>query len=174
MTDTVTTTTAATLAGVTVDTIRHWARYGAIKAAKKAGRWVIDRVSLLRRIELGTRTRKERKRTVQLTVENLVAVGGREWKRGNRHRVYFNNLIDFLPLEIERYKSGNISWAAWEGKEIANRQALLILQSVDGVYYDVATGKFRGCYGLRESRIASKQEVWHRIVDGIKAAVAAL
>lgn len=172
MTDTVTTTTAAELAGVTVDTIRGWARYGAIKAAKKGGRWVIDRASLLRRIALGTRTRKER--TVQLTVENLVAVGGREWKRGNRHRVYFNNLIDFLPLEVERYKSGSISWAAWEGEEIANRQALLILQSVDGVYYDVVEEKFYGRYGLRESRIVSKEEVWHRIVDGIKAAVAAL
>src|SRR5690606_3756846 len=82
--------------------------------------------------------------------------------------------IDFLPLGIERYKSGNISWAAWEGKEIANRQALLILQSVDGVYYDVVEEKFYGRYGWRESRIVSKEEVWNRIVDGIKAAVAAL
>ena len=175
MTDTVTTTTAAELAGVTVDTIRHWARYGAIKAEKKAGRWVIDRVSLLRRIALGIRhTRKERKRTVQLTVENLVAVGGREWKRGDKHCVYFNNIADYLPIEIEHYKSGRISWAAWEGEEISNSQAYLILQSVDRVYYDVATGEFRGCYGLRESRIASKQEVWKRLVAGIKQAVAAL
>mgnify|MGYP001946822483 CR=1 FL=1 len=52
MTETLTTREAATLARVTVDTIRHWARYGAIRATKKAGRWVIDQVSLLRRIEL--------------------------------------------------------------------------------------------------------------------------
>src|SRR5690606_16703203 len=132
----------------------------------------IDRASLLRRIELDTRTRKERK--VELTVENLVAVGGREWKRGACHRVYFNNLIDFLPLEVERYKSGRISWASWEGEEISNRQAYLILESVENVYYDVATGEFRGCYGLRESRIASKQEVWEKLVAGIKQAVANL
>lgn len=169
---TLTTSQAATLAGVTIDTIRHWARYGAIRATKQAGRWVIDQVSLLRRIALGTRTRKER--TVQLTVENLVAVGGREWKRGDKHRVYFNSISDYLPLEIEHYKSGNISWAAWEGEEISNSQAYLILQSVDRVYYDVNEGKFYGCYGLRESRIASKQEVWKRLVDGIKQAVAAL
>lgn len=173
MTDTVTTTTAAELAGVTVDTIRGWARYGAIKAAKKAGRWVIDRASLLRRIALGIRhTRKER--PVHLTVANLTAVGGREWKRGDKHRVYFNSISDYLPIEIEHYKSGRISWAAWEGEEISNSQAYLILQSVDGVYYDVVEEKFYGRYGWRESRIVSKEEVWNRIVDGIKAAVAAL
>src|SRR5690606_20991925 len=160
MTETLTTREAATLAHVTIATIRHWARYGAIRATKKAGRWVIDRASLLRRIELDTRTRKERKRTVELTVENLVAVGGREWKRGDKHRVYFNNLIDFLPLEVEHYKSGRISWAAWEGEEISNRQAYLILESVENVYYDVNEEKFVGRYGLRESRIVSKQEIW--------------
>src|SRR5690606_39697000 len=47
----------------------------------------IDRASLLRRIELDTRTRTERK--VELTVESLVAVGGRAGKRGARHRRYF-------------------------------------------------------------------------------------
>src|SRR5690554_4792972 len=172
MTETLTTREAATLARVTVATIRHWARYGAIRATKKAGRWHIERTSLLRRIELDTRPRKERKRTVELTVENLVAVGGREWKRGDKHRVYFNNIADYLPIEIEHYKSGRISWAAWEGEEISNRQAYLILESVENVYYGVATGEFRGCYGLRESRIASKQEVWEKLVAGIKQAVA--
>jgi hypothetical protein len=172
MTATLTTREAATLAHVTIDTIRHWARYGAIRATKKAGRWHIERTSLLRRIELDTRPRKER--TVELTVENLVAVGGREWKRGDKHRVYFNNLIDFLPLEVERYKSGSISWAAWEGEEISNRQALLILDSVYGVYYDVNEEKFVGRYGIRESRIVPQEEVWKRVVDGIKQAVANL
>lgn len=170
MTKTLTTREAATLARVTIDTIRHWARYGAIRATKKAGRWHIDRASLLRRIELDTRPRKER--TVELTVENLVAVGGREWKRGDKHRVYFNNLIDFLPLEVEHYKSGRISWAAWEGEEISNRQALLILESVENVYYDVNEEKFVGRYGVRESRIVPQEEVWKRVVDGIKQAVA--
>src|SRR5690606_40406187 len=71
----------------------------ALPISKKAGRWHIDRASLLRRIELDPRIRKERK--VELTVENLVAVGGREWKRGDKHRVYFNNISDYLPIEIE-------------------------------------------------------------------------
>ena len=39
---TATTAQAATTAKVTVATIRAWCRIGAVKAAKIAGRWVID------------------------------------------------------------------------------------------------------------------------------------
>lgn len=52
MTATITAADAAAFAGVTVDTIRHWCRMGAVRATKVAGRWVIDQVSLLRRIRL--------------------------------------------------------------------------------------------------------------------------
>lgn len=47
------TTTAANSAGVTVATIRHWCRYGAVTATKVAGRWVIDEASLAHRITIG-------------------------------------------------------------------------------------------------------------------------
>src|SRR5690606_40052196 len=104
--------------------------------------------------------RTRMKRPVHLTGANLTAVGGREWKRGDKHRVYFNSISDYLTIEIEHYKSGRISWAAWEGEEISNSQAYLILQSVDGVCYDVVEEKFYGRYGWRESRIVSKEEVW--------------
>lgn len=50
-----TTATAATQAGVTIDTIRTWCRYGAVAAIKQAGRWVINAASLTRRITIGTR-----------------------------------------------------------------------------------------------------------------------
>ena len=52
MTATFTTADAAAFAGVTVDTIRHWCRMGAVRATKVAGRWAIDPASLLRRIQL--------------------------------------------------------------------------------------------------------------------------
>jgi hypothetical protein len=48
------TTAAALQAGVTVATIRHWCRYGAVAAIKTAGRWVIDAASLAHRITIGT------------------------------------------------------------------------------------------------------------------------
>jgi hypothetical protein len=58
---TTTTAAAATQAGVTVATIRGWARHGVIAAAKVAGRWVIDTASLAHRIGIGAmcRTRTE-------------------------------------------------------------------------------------------------------------------
>ncbi|MCM8552272.1 helix-turn-helix domain-containing protein [Streptomyces sp. STCH 565 A] len=49
------TTTAATQANVTVATIRTWCRNGVVTAIKQADRWVIDSVSLARRIEIGAR-----------------------------------------------------------------------------------------------------------------------
>jgi excisionase family DNA binding protein len=51
-----TTAQAAQRAGVTVATIRTWARYGAIAATKTGGRWNIDEASLTRRIALSRRT----------------------------------------------------------------------------------------------------------------------
>ncbi|MFF2852634.1 hypothetical protein ACFVT5_41035 [Streptomyces sp. NPDC058001] len=49
------TTTAALKARVTVATIRTWCRIGAVAAVKAADRWVIDSVSLARRITIGAR-----------------------------------------------------------------------------------------------------------------------
>lgn len=51
-----TTAQAAQRAGVTVATIRTWARYGAITATKTSGRWNIDEASLTHRIALSRRT----------------------------------------------------------------------------------------------------------------------
>lgn len=51
---TLTSTAAATQAGVTVATIRSWCRRGTVTATKAAGRWVINASSLARRITIGT------------------------------------------------------------------------------------------------------------------------
>ncbi len=60
MTTTITADQAARIARVTVDTIRTWARYGAVAATKQHGRWVIDTDSLVHRITLGRTLRAER------------------------------------------------------------------------------------------------------------------
>lgn len=51
-----TTAQAAQQAGVTVATIRTWARIGAVAATKSSGRWNIDEASLRHRIALGRNT----------------------------------------------------------------------------------------------------------------------
>lgn len=55
---TISTTTAAAEARVTVATIRDWARRGIIAATKVAGRWVIDTTSLAHRIAIGAMKRR--------------------------------------------------------------------------------------------------------------------
>src|SRR5690348_14504683 len=112
---TITATAAANQAGVTVDTIRYWCRYGAVAAVKQAGRWVIDTASLAHRIALGVRARKAKPVTKEIvySVETMTAIGGNEWTSpdGSKHRVYFNNWADFAGLETSHYNTGNISGA---------------------------------------------------------------
>lgn len=59
-TQTLTTAEAARMAGVTVPTVRAWARMGAIAATKQHGRWAIDGESLRARIVLPALLRAER------------------------------------------------------------------------------------------------------------------
>lgn len=72
-----TATAAATIADVTVDTVRGWARMGAVQATKVARRWSIDAASLAYRISLGIRrTRKANSMDLEATY-TYTPVGGR-------------------------------------------------------------------------------------------------
>jgi hypothetical protein len=168
----ITTTNAATQAGVTVDTIRTWCRTGAIAAVKQAGRWIIDAASLAYRIKLPALLRKTR--PVTLTIENLLAIGGKRWQKNGKDRIYINDWASFVGLDTSHYNTGNISSASWQGEPISNSQARLILGSLDKVWFDTSDGKLHGYFGHSESRIATQDEIWQAVTVGIRAAVAAL
>ncbi|MFF9559324.1 hypothetical protein ACF1DY_26335 [Streptomyces albus] len=99
------TTAAATQAGVTVATIRNWCRYGAVAAVKQAGRWVIDAVSLTRRIAIGAR---KGARVVDLSA--TYTVGGRTHTPHVRRsdlpsgqtRIRVRNLVPFFADDLDR------------------------------------------------------------------------
>jgi len=165
------TATAAEQAKVSIATIRRWCRIGAVAATKRAGRWVIDAASLAYRISLGVR-RTTRK--IVYTVENMIAIGGSEWERHGKHRVYLNNWADLLGLEVGRYKSGNIRWATYKGKSISNSQAYKILGSIDKVWFDAADGQLYCRFGWSESRVADHDQVWADVIAGVRAAIANL
>lgn len=167
------TTLAAVEARVSVDTVRAWCRRGSVAAIKQAGRWVIDAASLAARIAIGAMKRPAKK-AVAYTVETMTAIGGSRWTKAGHDRVYINDWDQYLPLEINRYNTGNISWAAWEGETIANRQAGLLLGSLHKVWFDAADGKLHARYGYTESRVATREQVWAHVVAGIRAAIAAL
>ncbi|MFJ7418009.1 hypothetical protein ACIQXD_05270 [Streptomyces uncialis] len=172
------TSAAAVETQVSVSTVRTWCRIGAVAATKAAGRWIIEAGSLARRIAIGTRRAACRaaRRAAQVvySVETMTAIGGNRWQKNGMDRVYLNHTDEYLPIEVERYNTGNIRWAAWNGERISNAQASNLLCTVEKVWFDTATGKLHGRYSGVTSRIAGRDEVWQHIVTGIRADIAAL
>lgn len=79
-----------------------------------------------------------------ITVEQLVAAGGSEWRKSGKHRVYFNDLAGLYGLETNRYKTGNISSARLHGEKISNSRARELSNTLRTakLWYDVAESKF--------------------------------
>lgn len=166
------TTAAALEAQVSVTTIRFWARSGVIAATKTAGRWFIDAASLANRIAIGAL--KTRPRKVVFSVETMTAIGGRLWEKNSMRRVYLNDWRSFAGLEVTHYNTGNISSASYQGYGISNSQAYKLADTVDKVWFDAEDGKLHCRFGFSESRVATRDEVWGHILDGVRAAIAAL
>lgn len=175
------TTAAAIQAHVTAATIRTWCRRGAVAAVKQAGRWVIDSASLAARITIGQMKRPAK--PVALTVDSMVAIGGRRWQKNGMDRVYLNEDIwaDMASVDVDRYNSGSICGATLDGHAIANSRAGRLLAAVDKVYFDAADGRlhFRhydaDSYEIRFlDGTRTTINLLARITAGVRAAVAAL
>lgn len=95
------------------------------------------------------------------TAEQIEAIGGKRWsKRDNTLRVYLDEKIwaPLVGLEVDHYKSGNISYAQLNGQKISNRKAGMLLGIKvywqDGLIYIV-----NGAELDREIRAAIAQAV---------------
>lgn len=97
------------------------------------------------------------------TAEQIIRIGGKEWRKGGRHRVYINRhvLQRLLSMEVHYYNTGNIRHAELRGQHISNSEARRILASE--IFWED---------GELHIRSASH---WHRqdIIDAINAAIAA-
>src|SRR5690606_27446548 len=97
------------------------------------------------------------------TAEQIIRIGGKEWRKGDRHRVYINRhvLQRLLGLEIQYYHTGNIRHAELRGQHISNSEARRILGSE--IFWEDG-----------ELHILTASH-WHRedIIDAITAAIAA-
>ncbi|MFE5332584.1 hypothetical protein ACFRCG_40020 [Embleya sp. NPDC056575] len=133
---TATTREAADLAGVHISTVGTWCRVGAVAAVKVGRRWAVDTASLARRIALGIRRTKPaapaKPARPTLTVENVRAIGGREWSRGSEHRVYLNEDVwtDLIGLT----KHG------LAGRGLATDRAAALRYKINNVWFDANTG----------------------------------
>jgi hypothetical protein len=77
------------------------------------------------------------------TVEALTAVGGKLWERDDKKRVYFNDLAEYVGLEVNRYHTGNVSSAKLHGDRISNSQASRMLWAISGkLWWDAADERF--------------------------------
>ncbi|TDC02646.1 hypothetical protein E1091_00145 [Micromonospora fluostatini] len=77
------------------------------------------------------------------TAEQVIEIGGREWEKKGKYRVYLNDDIwpDLIGLKVERYNTGNICAAWLDGDRISNSRANDILLAIAKVYWDSADGQ---------------------------------
>lgn len=133
----------------------HGNRFGSTQAAKESLRRLKDdkvsreKYKATARKKLGLEAKPERKpgkEPIAQTVEKLKKIGGKEWQKEGKHRVYFNDLTGLYGLETSHYKTGNIMSARLGGKPISNTSAKKIGSRLAGasLYFDVAEGKYKG------------------------------
>ena len=79
-----------------------------------------------------------------MNIDKLLELG-REWKKDNYHRIYFNNIDELAGLSVSKYNTGNVSSASLNGESISNSQARKMMSnSFTKLWYDVNDGKFCG------------------------------
>lgn len=93
-------------------------------------------------------------------IEQLKKIGS-EWKNHGKHRIYFNDDLkhEIIGLDVDYYKSGNVSGATLNGERISNSEARRVMSKLGSMYYDFSDQKFHG----------PNNEYFFQIVDGIKA-----
>ncbi len=89
---------------------------------------------------------------------------GSEWKKGEHHRIYFNNVFELLDAEITYHKTGTFDSVEINGKRISNSKANSIKQFAK-VWYDVKVEAFN-CKDI-------DTELFEQVVTKIKSLVAA-
>jgi hypothetical protein len=74
----------------------------------------------------------------------LSEIGGNEWEKAGKHRVYFNNMYELWGLEVDFYKTGNVRFASIDGAEISNSQARREMAKLDygKIYFDFSDCRF--------------------------------
>lgn len=66
-------------------------------------------------------------------IKKLEEKGFKRWEKAGYDRLYIN--LSILGLDYGRYKTGNISWATFQGEEISNSQCRRYLATK--VYIDL-------------------------------------
>jgi len=80
-------------------------------------------------------------------IKALEEKGFKRWTKGTMDRLYIN--AETLGLEVDRYKTGNVSSAYYRGERISNTRGSAMLYTK--TYIDITTGKLvSGNYTLEQ------------------------
>ena len=71
---------------------------------------------------------------------------GTEWEAHGKHRIYFNDLAEYVGLDCDYYNTGNVSSARLNGEKISNTRASAMLSQLNSgkIWFDYADSKFYG------------------------------
>lgn len=93
-------------------------------------------------------------------IEKAIQMGAVEWSKGSIRRFYFNDLCKWVGLTVEKFNSGNISKAWYEGSEISNSAATKIMNDLSDtkIWFDTKTNKFeyKTGFSVKDSYYAEK------------------
>ena len=68
-------------------------------------------------------------------IEKLISLGAKRWTK------YDRDIAKELGLDYDRYNTGNIRYASFNGEKISNSQCRRMLDQIDGAYINLATGE---------------------------------
>jgi len=95
-----------------------------------------------------------------ITPEVLKAIGGSEWEKYGKRRVYFNNSAKWYGLKVTRNLGGGIGAASLDGEKISKSNASRIIALIGTVYYDFQDQSFH---------TTGDKEYGERIINAIKS-----
>lgn len=101
-------------------------------------------------------------------ISRLINKGCRRWTKGERDRLYVSS--DVLGLQVERYKTGNISYAEFQGERISNSLAADLADVT--VWIDLHTGEIH-TKGYRSAACATMREAAEKLIEDAEAETAA-
>lgn len=158
-TSTVTAAEAAEILGVSVWTVRRRCRTGQLQAVKNSrGHWAITLPN-------------SKEETVGYTKEQIITLGGREWRRGGHHRVYLD-WHELSGLEVTRYRSGGIRGVSLPGHNLSNSKGGRLAQN-GKVWLQLPSGELKDNFDQVCADARLDEEIPAQLRDTLRRSIAA-
>lgn len=83
-------------------------------------------------------------------LNKLISMGATRWTNYGKDRLYLRGAGDkIMGLDVDTYRTGNISGATRDGEKISNRTAYQMRETYENAYLDLNTGAVHGVSNTR-------------------------